>query len=152
MRSWTLVFAAALAACTGRTDAGPIGHPIELRRYLPDSLRSTTVAMPDSIFRRVIQVGPDSARVELVWTAFQHGSGRYLSGISARLMGPTTYDSLTLGSISRLRNAGSKFQMVESATVQVGWFRRSIAGLKDGATDFEFDAAGRSVRHARPAH
>lgn len=142
MRSWTLALAAVLAACTGRTEAGPIGQPLELRQYLPDSLRSPTATTADSIFRQEIRVGPDTARVELTWKTFQHGSGRYLSEISARLVAPVRYNGLTLGNVSELRNSGTKFQSVESATVQIGWSKRSISGRKTGATAFSFNAGG----------
>ena len=142
MRSWTLVLATVLAACTGQTKAGPIGQPLELRQYLPDSLRSPTATIADSIFRQEIRVGPDTARVELTWTAFQHGPGRYLSEVSARLVAPVSYSGLTLGNVSQLRNSGTKFQSVESATVQVGWSKRSLFGRKTGAMAFSVDAGG----------
>ena len=142
MRRWTLALATVLAACTGQLELGPIGQPLDLRQYLPDSLRTPTATTTDSIFRQEIRVGPDTARVELTWTTFQHGSGRYLSEISARLLAPVRYDGLTLGNVSELRNAGTKFQIVESATVQVGWSKRSIFGRKAGATGFSFNAGG----------
>jgi hypothetical protein len=74
MRKWTFVFAVALAACSGKMPPGPTGRPMELRKYLPDSLK-TAPFPPDSSYRQEIVVGPDSARVELTWTTFRHGTG-----------------------------------------------------------------------------
>ena len=143
MRGWILAFAVVVTACSGRREAGPIGRPLDMRQYLPDSLRSVVASGTDSTFRQEIPVGPDSARVEMTWTAFQHGSGRYLSTISARLVAPVQYDSLVLGNISELKNSGTKSEPFESAKAQVAWFKRGIFGRKAGVMNFGFDAAGR---------
>src|SRR6478672_7216831 len=109
----------ALLACSGRTEAGPIGQPIDLRRYLPDSLRTSTGH--DSTFRQEVPIGPESAPVEMVWTTFQRDSGRYLAGVTAQLRAPAPYDSITVGNVSSLRNVGTKFVPVEGAKVRVSW-------------------------------
>jgi hypothetical protein len=137
-----LALATALVGCSGRTEAGAIGKELELRQYLPDSLRATTAAAADSTFRQEIPVGPDSARVELVWTTFQHGSGRFLAAVSARLVAPVQYDSLRFGNISKLRNTGTKSRPIESTNAQVVWFKRTTFGHKAGVMNFGFDAAG----------
>ena len=143
MRGWVLALAIVVTACSGRTEAGPIGRPLDMRQYLPDSLRSAVASGTDSTFRQEIRVGPDSARVEMSWTAFQHGSGRYLATVSARLVTPVQYDSLVLGNISDLKNSGTKSGPIESAKAQVAWFKRGIFGRKAGVMNFGFDAAGR---------
>lgn len=146
MRSWMLLVAAALVGCSGRTEAGPIGQALELRQYLPDSLRSTSpTSAGDSTFRQQIPVGPDSARVEMVWTSFQHDSSRLLSSVSARLIAPVQYDSLTLGNISQLHNDGTKTRAIESANAQIGWFKRGVFGHKAGVMNFGFNAMGRRI-------
>jgi hypothetical protein len=142
MRGWIFVLAAAVAACSGRTEAGPIGQPLELRQYLPDSLRSTVASAADSTFRQEIPVGPDSARVEIVWNAFQHGAGRYLTSVSARLIAPAQYDSLRFGNISDLKNTGTKSGPIEGAKAQVAWFKRGTVGPRSGVMNVSFDAAG----------
>src|SRR5881394_2800371 len=80
-----------LSACSSHTPAGPIGAPMDLRPYLPDSLRSAAPSAGDSTFRQVIRVGPDSAQVEVTWAAFHAGAGRYLSSFSGRLLSPAPY-------------------------------------------------------------
>jgi hypothetical protein len=145
MRSWMLVLTATLAACSGRTGAGPIGEPLELRQFLPDSLRSATASPADSTFHQEMPVGPDSARVEMTWTAFHHGSGRYLASVSARLVAPVRYERLILENISDLKNAGTKSGPIESAKVQIGWFSRGIFGRKSGVMNFGFGADGRRM-------
>ena len=139
-----VILVTALAACRGQTQPGPIGKPLELRQYLPDSLRSAT-SSADSTFRQEIPVGPDSARVELVWNTFQHDSGRFLAELSARLVAPVRYDSLTLGNISGLQNVGTKTRPIESANVQVGWFRRAGLGHESGVMNFGFGGDGRRM-------
>jgi hypothetical protein len=118
-----------------------------MRQYLPDSAKATTNSAADSTYRQEIRVGPDSARVEMEWTSFQHNSARLLSTISARLLAPVHYDSLRLGTISDLHNAGTKFNPIESANIQVIWFKRKPFGNSVGVVTFTFDAAGvRTVR------
>ena len=146
MRRRMLALAVALAACSGRTEAGAIGQTLELRQYLPDSLRSTSpTSAGDSTFRQQIPVGPDSARVEMVWTTFQHDSSRLLSSVSARLISPVGYDSLTLGNISELRNDGTKTRAVESANAEIGWFKHGGFRHKAGVMNFRFNAMGRRI-------
>lgn len=152
MRKWMVALTAALVGCSGRTEAGAIGKALELRQYLPDSLRATTAPAADSTFKQEIPVGPDSARVEIVWTTYQHGSGRFLSTISARLVAPVRYDSLRFGNISKLRNSGTKSGPVESTTAQVVWFKRTIFGRKAGVMNFGFDAAGGRTIGPATAH
>jgi hypothetical protein len=142
MRISALSLIAMLAGCS-RMDSGPIGPPLNLRQYLPDSLRSATVPAGDSTFRQQILLGPGNARVEVTWTAFRHGDGRYLSTVSASLIARASYDSITLGALSDLRNVGSKFQPIESATVKIGWFRKALLGQRAAVTDFQFGADGR---------
>jgi hypothetical protein len=83
--------------------------------------------------------------VELAWTAFQHGSGRYLGTITARLLAKAPYDSLKLGVPSDIRNSGSKFAPDEAATIRVVWFKKGPVGMKSGATKFGFSASGKSL-------
>jgi len=137
----TMILGLAISACSGTTGPGPIGSPVDLRRYLPDSLRSETA--PDSAYRQRISVGPDSAPVELSWTTFQHESGRYLTSVTGRLLAAAPYDSITLGTVSDLRNVGSKFQQVESGTIQVRWFKSAFMRHTSGTEGFTFDALGR---------
>ena len=145
MRSWVVALAAALVGCSGRTEAGAIGRTLELRQYLPDSLKATTAPASDSTFKQEIPVGPDSARVEIVWTSFQHDSSHLLSSVSARLIAPVGYDSLTLGNISELRNDGTKTRAIESANAQIGWFKRRVFSHKAGVMNFRFNAMGRRI-------
>ena len=142
MRSRTAaLLVLALLACSGRTEAGPIGQPIDLRRYLPDSLRTSTGH--DSTFRQEVPIGPESAPVEVVWTTFQRDPGRYLATVSAQLRAPAPYDSITVGNVSSLRNVGSKFVPIEGGSVRVSWFGRRLFRRIQGSTTFGFDAAGR---------
>ena len=134
-----------LTACSGRMEPGPIGQPLDLRQYLPDSLRTNSPAGADSTYQQQISLGPDSARVELAWTAFQHGSGRYLGTIAARLLAMAPYDSLKLVDPSDLRNSGSKFVPDESATIRIIWVKKGPLGMKRGATKFWFSASGKSL-------
>ncbi|MGE5101382.1 MAG: hypothetical protein ACM3SX_15445 [Deltaproteobacteria bacterium] len=143
MRRRILSLAVVLAACSGQREAGAIGQTLDLRQYLPDSLRSASTAAADSTFRQEIRVGPDSAQVELVWTTFQHDSGRFLSSVAARLIAPVRYDSLTLGNPSNLRNTGTKTRVIASANAQVGWFKRTFFVHRAGVMNFAVDAAGR---------
>jgi hypothetical protein len=152
MPKLVVALAAALVGCSGRTEAGGIGRTLELRQYLPDSLRATTAPAADSTFKQEIPVGPDSARVEMVWTTYQHGSGRFLSTVSARLVAPAPYDSLRFGNISSLRNSGTKSGPIESTSAQVVWFKRTILGRKAGVMNFGFDAAGRRMIGPAAAH
>ncbi len=145
MRPWMIVLPFVVSACAGTTPAGPIGQPMELRQYLPDSLRASTASGGDSTFHRQIRVGPDSALVELTWTAFQHGTGRYLGTIAGRLLANARYDSLTLRDVTELKNSGSRWVPVESAKIRVAWFKKRLFGRKSGATTFWFTAAGMNV-------
>jgi hypothetical protein len=142
MHRLTLTFIAMLAGCN-RMDPGPIGKPLDLRQYLPDSLRSASARGDDSTFRHQIVLGPGNARIEMTWMSFRHGAGRYLSTVSARLGARASYDSITIGEPSELRNVGSKFRPIESATVRIGWFRRTVLGQRAGVTNFQFGADGR---------
>jgi hypothetical protein len=142
MRSRTAaLFGLALLACSGRTEAGPIGQPIDLRRFLPDSLRAATG--PDSNFRQEVPIGPESAPVEIVWTTFPRDSGRYLATVAAQLRAPAPYDSITIGNVSSLRNVGTKFVPIEGGKVRVSWFGHRLFNRLQGSTTFGFDAAGR---------
>jgi hypothetical protein len=145
MRACMAILGVALAACSGRMEPGPIGQPLDLRQYLPDSLRLGTPGVVDSTYRHQISVGPDSARVELSWTAFQHGSGRYLATIAARLLAEARYDSLKLVDPSDLQNSGSKWEADESAKVRVVWFKKGPLGVKSGAVKFWFSATGKRL-------
>ena len=136
-----IALAAGLAACSGELQSAPIGKELDLRQYLPDTLRSAGTKV-DSTYRQEMPVGPDSARVEMTWTTFPRDSGRFLSGVSARLVTPVKYDSLTLGNISDLKNAGTKTRPVASAKVQVGWFKRTFFIHRSGLMNFSFDASG----------
>ena len=144
MRKWSLAFAVVLAACSGELAPGPAGKPIELRQYLPDSLR-TGPAEPDSTYKHEIVVGPDSARVELTWNTFRHGTGLFLSNVSARLVQPVHYDSVTLYDVSDLKNIGSKVATIESAKVRIAWYKTRFFSHKSGATPFDFGANGKRV-------
>lgn len=137
----TIILGLAITACTGSAAPGPLGSPVDLSQALPDSLRSETA--PDSVYHQRITVGPDSAPVELSWTTFQHGSGRYLKSVAASLLAAAPYDSITLGTVSHLRNVGSKFEHVESGKIQVQWFKSSFRRHTSGALGFTFDALGR---------
>ena len=143
MRSRTaaLLVGLTLTACSGRTDAGPIGQPIDLRRYLPDSLRTSTGR--DSTFRQEVPIGPEGAPVEMSWTTFQRDAGRYLATVAAQLRAPAPYDSIKVGEVSDLRNVGSKFVPIEGGKVRVRWFGRRLFRRVQGSTTFGFDAAGR---------
>lgn len=132
-----------LLACSGRTEAGPIGQPIDLRRFLPDSLRAGTGH--DSTFRQEVPIGPEGAPVEMVWTTFQRDSGRYLATVSAQLRAPAPYDSIRVGNVSSLRNVGSKFVPIEGGRVRVSWFGRRFFRRVQGSTTFGFDASGRNA-------
>jgi hypothetical protein len=139
----------AITACTGSASPGPIGTPVDVRRFLPDSLRSETA--PGSVYHQRITVGPDSVPVELSWTTFQHGPGRYLATVSGRLPAAAPYDSITLGAISDLQNVGSKFEEIESSRIQVRWFKSAFMRHSSGAAGFTFDALGRGrVDHPQP--
>ena len=142
MRQLTLVLAATLAACSGQMQPGAIGETVDLRQYLPDTLRAAGFS-PETTFQHVIAVGPDSARVELRWTTFRHGSGRYLANGSARLLAPVPYDSLLLAPVTELDNVGSKFEPSESAKMGVAWFKKTLLVHRAGLTPFAFDAQGR---------
>ena len=141
MRKWTVVLAAGLAACSGKMPPGPIGKALDLRQYLPDTLR-TSPARPDTTYRAEIIVGPDSAHVELTWTVFRHGPGRFLESVSARLVQPVHYDSITVGQVSELKNVASKFEPVESAKIEVNWYKKRFFVHRAGVTPFRFDANG----------
>lgn len=143
MRRWVFAPFVLLVACSGELRPGPVGQPLELRQYLPDSLRAESAGTPDSTYHQEIPVGPDSARVEMTWSTFRHTTGRYVSSISARLTTPAKYDSLSLGTVSALKNAGTKTAPVESGNIQVFWFRHTLLWHKSGAMNFGFDAGGR---------
>ncbi len=142
MRIAIVVLAAGLAACSSNMPAGAVGQQVDLRQYLPDSLRSAPAAA-ESTFRQEVTVGPNHARVELTWTMFRRGSGRYLSSVAARLVSPVRYDSLTIEPVSRLKNVGTKFEPSESALLALGWSKRVFFVRRSGQTPFEFDALGR---------
>lgn len=143
MRVWFAALAVALAACSGQKEAGPIGQTIDLRQYLPDSLRAIALTASDSTFHRQIRVGPDSAPVDLVWTRFRHGPGRYLGTVGAQLLAPVHYDSLTIGKLSHLGNVGTKDTVIASATVRVEWFKTTLFVHRAGGVDFGFTGRGR---------
>jgi hypothetical protein len=142
MRRRMLVLTVALAACSGRTESGAIGPTLDLRQFLPDSLRSIAPAASDSTYRQQFAVGPDSARVEIVWKSFTRNSGRFLSAVSANLVAPAPYDSLRYGNISGLHNSGTKTSAIESAKLQVAWFKHTLLWHRAGVMNFTFDAAG----------
>lgn len=142
MRIVTLVFVAGLTACSGKMTPGALGNQADLRPFLPDSLRSAPAAA-ESTFRQEVAVGPNHARVELTWTMFRHGSGRYLASVSARLLEPVRYDTLSLEPVSLLKNVGTKFEPSESATLALGWSKTVFFVHRSGQTPFEFDAQGR---------
>ena len=137
----TMALGLAITACTGSAAPGPLGSPVDLRRSLPDSLRSETA--PDSVYHQRIAVGPDRAPVELSLTTFRHGSGRYLASVAGRLLATAPYDSITLGKVSDLRNVGSQFEEIESGRIQVRWFKSSFMRHTAGTSGFTFDALGR---------
>ena len=142
MRYLMIAAFAGLAACSGHMKPGPLGQQVDLRQYLPDTLRAAA-ASPESTFRQEVAVGPNRARVELTWTTFRHGSGRYLASVSARLLGPVRYDSLSIGPVSELKNVGTKFDPSESAKMSVDWFKKTFFVHRSGVTPFAFDAQGR---------
>jgi len=143
MRSLTLLLALAVIACSGKKSPGPISKPIDLRQYLPDSLKAGLV--PDSAFRHQLRVGPDSALVEVTWTLLRNGPSRLLGEVSARLVEPVKYDSITIGDIGNLKNVGTKTEPVESADMKIRWFKTWFTRRRTGAADFEFDAKGRRM-------
>ena len=145
MRRRMLASAVLLIACSGELQPGPMGKPLDMREYLPDSLRSQAAVKPDTTFRAQIVVGPDSAQVEIEWAAFRLTSGRYLASVSARSLAPAKLDSLRLGAVSDLINVGSKTAPVESAKIEVRWFKHSLLRHRAGATIFGFDALGRRI-------
>lgn len=151
MRRWMLASAVLLTACSGQLQPGPLGQAVDMREYLPDSLRAQTDVKPDSTFRAQIVVGPDSAHVEIEWATFRLTTGRYFASISARLTATAKLDSLRLGNVSELINMGSKTDPLESAKIQVLWFKHVLWRHRSGATNFGFDAAGRrTVSPAAP--
>jgi len=146
MRSLMLSLALGLMACSGSKSPGPIGRPLDLRQYLPDSLKTGVV--PDSAFRHQLRVGPDSALVEVTWTPLRNGPSRLLGEVSARLVEPVKYDSLTIGDIANLKNVGTKTDPVESASMKIRWFKTWLTRPRTGVADFEFDAKGRRMTTA----
>jgi len=147
----TLVLLMAIVACSGKTDAGPIGEPIDMRQFLPESLLTVTTGMPDSAFRHEVKIGSDSARVEATWKSVRHGPGLYLTDVRARLLSAAPYDSLRIGPVSSLQNVGTKSAPVEAAAVRLSWFKKAAAEQKQGSISLEFDAAGRRlVRPTQP--
>lgn len=145
MRLLPLMMAVAVAACSGTTKAGPIGQPINLRSYLPDSLQTKEPGGTDSSFRQKMIAGPDSAQVELSWTSYRHGSGQYLADVRGQLLADVRYDSLRLVDVSDLENRGSKAAADESARIRVRWWKRGLTGMKTGAMNFQFTATGHSL-------
>jgi len=146
-----LVLLMATIACSGKTDAGPIGAPIDMRPFLPESLRTVTAGLPDSAFTHVVKLGSDSAQVEATWKSVRHGPGRYLTEVHARLLSAAPYDSLSIGPVAELHNVGTKSEPVEAGTVRLNWFKESAADQKRGSINLEFDAVGRRlVRPAQP--
>ena len=148
MRRWTGLLLVALCGCSSQMRPGPIGKQLDLRLYLPDSLRQITANASDSAFHVQIPVGPDKAPVELSWTAATHTGGRYLTTLDARLVNAAPYDSLTISDLSDLQNLGSRSMPVESATLHILWFKRTWHGRQHGATSFGFDANGRRTIEA----
>lgn len=145
MRPFAIALAASLmaglAGCSGELQPNAIGKELDVRQYLPDTLRSPATPV-DSTFHQEMPVGPDSARVEMTWTSFPRGPGRFLAGVSARLVSPVHYDSLSVGNISDLKNSGSKEKPVAAAKVQVAWFKHTLVFHRSGVMNFSFDAAG----------
>jgi len=143
MRSWTTAFVVALSACSGTRAAGPIGSTLDLRGYLPDSIRAAVTKAGDSTFHHQIRVGPDSAPVEMTWTVATTGRGRYLTSLSAKLLQPVGYDSLVMGDAYDLKNVGSRWAEVEAAQVRVAWYKR-VLFRRAGIHSFVFDASGQA--------
>lgn len=143
MRVLAVACLLAVTACSRRLEPGPLSREIDLRQYLPDSLRSVTTPT-DSTFEKDVQVGPDGAHVRFTWNRFQRGSGRYLGTVGVRLLDSVRYDSVGVGPPSDLKNSGTKQQIVASATLSLAWSKRVFLWHKSGTTRFEFDAAGRT--------
>ena len=141
MRKMAIALVMGLAACSGELQPGPMGKEVDLRQYLPETLRSPETK-PDTTYHYAIVVGPDSARVELAWAAFRNGQGRYLATVSARLVKPVHYDSISLAPVSELKNVGSKFEAIESAKLGVNWYKTRFFRHRSGMTPFRFDASG----------
>ena len=142
MRRWMPVLVLLVTACSGQLSPGPVGQPLDLKQYLPDTLRAESAAIPDSTFSQEFTVGPDSARVELHWATFRHTTGRYVSSISGQLKSPVNYDSFRLANVSSLKAVGTKSEPVEAGTIQVLWFKHKLSLHSSGAINFGFDAAG----------
>ena len=142
MRSRVFVGLVFVAACHGRTPAGQIGEPLDLRAFLPDTLKQLVSSESDTSFSRRIKVGPDSVPVQITWTSFRHGPGRYLGTVSGKLMEPAPYDSMRVGSPSNLANDGTKDTVNATATIQVDWFKRFLMLNRRGTVAFRFNARG----------
>ena len=140
MRWLTVVSVVLLAACSGTLPPGPMGQPLDMREYLPDTARSGT---PDSTFRAQLKLGPDSTSVEMEWATFRHTTGRYVSTLSGRTLTPSRLDSVRIGNVSSLQNMGTKTEPIESGTVQLLWFKHTLLWHSSGAKNFGFDALGR---------
>jgi hypothetical protein len=87
----------------------------------------------------------------MAWTAFQHDSGRFLGSIAARLERRVPYDSLVLGTVSRLDNRGTKWAALESGNIDIFWYKKRLLWTRGGKTAFFFTAAGKSAAGAREA-
>jgi hypothetical protein len=141
-RSFVLALLA-LAACSREKPPGEIGGTLDLRAFLPDTLRQIASTQPDTSFTRVVRVGPDSAPVEVTWSAFGHGHGRFLGTSSARLTKPVRYDSLRFGNPTNLKNVGTKDSVNAFATLEVGWYKTTLFIRRHGAMTFGITARGR---------
>ena len=139
----TVALTAIVAGCSGgQTQPGAIGQPLDLRQYLPDTLRGLMSNPLDTSFTRQIKVGPDSAPVEITWTAFTHGPSRYLGTVSSKLLRAVPYDSLRFGNPTNLSNDGTKDSINATATVRIDWFKRVPFSKQSGSASFKFNARG----------
>ena len=109
---------------------------------MPDTLKKIAGTATDTSFSRVVRVGPDSAPVEVTWTAFGHGHGRFLGTSSARLTRPVRYDSLHFGNPTSLRNAGTKDSVNAIATLEVGWYKTTLFVHRHGTANVGIAARG----------
>ena len=123
----------AATGCGGEVKPGPIGELIDLRAFLPDSLRTTSssgrLVTPH---HDTVMVGPDSVSVEIEWRSFEAGGGKYLLSAGARLLAPVKYDSMAFEKSGDPNNAGTHAVPIEAASFLVHWFKRDPGSARRG--------------------
>lgn len=141
---YIFLFIVFISGCGGReTPQGPLGAEIDMSSSLPAGIRA-----PDEKNLRNHQKdfspGDSKARVRIAWQSFEQRGGQYIHSVKFEVVEAADGVEIRAGMFGEPVIRGSNAHAVQSAGIEIAWYRKSLLSGKGGQVRMEISADGRS--------